>query len=432
MDVFELSAALVSLAAVFSFLNYHFFKLPTTIGLMLFALLSSLAIIAAGTFYPEFREVITESVAQIDFDETVLQCLLGFLLFAGSLHINLNELTRHWLLIGLLISVGVVVSTLLVGAMTYAVCSLFGLAIPFIYCLLFGALISPTDPIAVLGLLRQMGAPQDLGIKIAGESLFNDGVGVVVFLGLLEAATGGHGFDLAHLGELFLVEAVGGAVFGLVLGTVVFYMLRSVENYQVEVLLSLALAAGGYALAMRLHLSGPIAMVIAGLLIGNQGRKYAMSPTTVEHLDLFWELVDEILNAMLFVLIGLEILVLQFQGTYIWLGLILIPVTLFCRAVAVAGPVATVMKSRESTVGLIKILTWGGLRGGISVALALSIPRMVEGEPLAERDVLIAATYIVVLFSILVQGLTIKSVVRKVLAEEPQSENAPAEASAGH
>jgi len=422
MDVFELSAALVSLAAIFSFLNYHFIRLPTTIGLMLFALLTSLVIIVAGTFFPEFRDTMTSSVAQIDFDETVLQCLLGFLLFAGSLHINLNELTRHWLLIGLLISVGVVVSTILVGVLTYAVCSLLGLPVQFIYCLLFGALISPTDPIAVLGLLRQMGAPQDLGIKIAGESLFNDGVGVVVFLGLLEAAVGGHGFDLAHLGELFLIEAVGGAIFGLVLGSAVFFMLRSVENYHVEVLLSLALAAGGYALAMRLHLSGPIAMVIAGLLIGNQGRKYAMSPTTVEHLDLFWELIDEILNAMLFVLIGLEILVLEFQLSYIWLGLILIPVTLFCRAVAVAGPVATVMRSRESTIGLVKILTWGGLRGGISVALALSIPRMVEGEPLAERDTIIAATYIIVLFSILVQGLTIKTVVRKVLAEEQTPE----------
>jgi len=422
MDVFELSAALVSLAAIFSFLNYHFIRLPTTIGLMLFALLTSLVLIVAGTFFPEFRDTMTSSVAQIDFDETVLQCLLGFLLFAGSLHINLNELTRHWLLIGLLISVGVVVSTILVGVLTYAVCSLLGLPVQFIYCLLFGALISPTDPIAVLGLLRQMGAPQDLGIKIAGESLFNDGVGVVVFLGLLEAAVGGHGFDLAHLGELFLIEAVGGAIFGLVLGSAVFFMLRSVENYHVEVLLSLALAAGGYALAMRLHLSGPIAMVIAGLLIGNQGRKYAMSPTTVEHLDLFWELIDEILNAMLFVLIGLEILVLEFQLSYIWLGLILIPVTLFCRAVAVAGPVATVMRSRESTIGLVKILTWGGLRGGISVALALSIPRMVEGEPLAERDTIIAATYIIVLFSILVQGLTIKTVVRKVLAEEQTPE----------
>ncbi|MBD3674971.1 MAG: sodium:proton antiporter [Planctomycetaceae bacterium] len=420
MDVFELSAGLVSLAALFSFLNYHFFRLPTTIGLMLFALLSSLGIIAAGTFYPEFRELITDSVAQIDFDETVLQCLLGFLLFAGSLHINLNELTRHWLLIGLLITIGVIISTLLVGALTFGVCSALGLEVRFLYCLLFGALISPTDPIAVLGLLRQMGAPHDLGIKIAGESLFNDGVGVVVFLGLLEAAVGGHGIDLVHLGELFVVEAVGGAIFGLVLGMLTFWMLRSVENYQVEVLLSLALAAGGYALAMRLHLSGPIAMVIAGLLIGNQGRKHAMSPTTVEHLDLFWELIDEILNAMLFVLIGLEILVLEFQLSYIWLGLLLIPVTLISRAIAVSGPVATVMPSHESTVGLVKILTWGGLRGGISVALALSIPKLVEGEPLPERDILIAATYIVVLFSILVQGLTIKGVVRRVLAEKSQ------------
>jgi CPA1 family monovalent cation:H+ antiporter len=417
MDIFELSAALLSLAALFSFLNYHFFRLPTTIGLMLYSLLLSLAIIGIGAYYPEFRERVAGSVKQVDFDETLLHGLLGFLLFAGSLHINLNELSRHWVLIGLLISVGVIISTVLVGALTYGACALLGLEVRFIYCLLFGALISPTDPIAVLGLLRQMGAPKELGIKIAGESLFNDGIGVVVFLGLLEAARSEHGFDLPHLGELFLYEAVGGAVFGLILGSIVFWMLRSVENYSVEVLLSLALAAGGYALAMRLHLSGPIAMVIAGLLIGNQGRKYAMSPTTVEHLDLFWELIDEILNAVLFVLIGLEILVLEFQLSYIWLGLLLIPVTLACRAIAVAGPVA-MLHARESTMGLIKILTWGGLRGGISVALALSISSTVRGEPVPERDVIIAATYIVVLFSILVQGLTVKHLVRRVFQEE--------------
>lgn len=415
MDIFELSAALLSLAALFSFLNYHFFRLPTTIGLMLYSLLMSLAIIGLGAFFPEFRERIVGSVEQIDFDETLLHGLLGFLLFAGSLHINLNELSRHWVLIGLLITVGVIISTVLVGALTFGVCSLLGLEVRFIYCLLFGSLISPTDPIAVLGLLRQMGAPKELGIKIAGESLFNDGIGVVVFLGLLEASQ--HGFDLPHLGEIFLHEAVGGAVFGLVLGSIVFFMLRSVENYSVEVLLSLGLAAGGYALAMRLHVSGPIAMVIAGLLIGNQGRKYAMSQTTVEHLDLFWELIDEILNAVLFVLIGLEILVLEFRSSYIWLGLLLIPVTLACRAIAVSGPVA-MLHARESTWGLIKILTWGGLRGGISVALALSIPTLVDGETIPERDVIIAATYIVVLFSILVQGLTVKRLVRSVFREE--------------
>lgn len=409
MELFEIVAGLLTLAALFSFLNYHFFRLPTTIGLMLYSLLLSVAIIIVGYFFPAFEEGIVDSVAHIDFNETVMHGMLGFLLFAGSLHINLGDLSRHWVLIGLLITVGVVISTLLVGAMAWGVFQMLGLEVRFIYCLLFGALISPTDPIAVLGLLRQMGAPHDLGVQIAGESLFNDGVGVVIFLGLLEAAASPHGLDMGHLGELFLQEAVGGAVFGLALGALAYWMLRSVENYQVEILLSLALASGGYALALRLHLSGPIAMVVAGLLIGNHGRKYAMSKSTVEHLDLFWELVDEILNAVLFVLIGLEILVLEFRGSLIWAGILMIPVALLCRAVAVTVPVSLVMKTRESTRSLIKILTWGGLRGGISIALALSIPKV------PERDTLIAITYIIVLFSILVQGLTIKHVVRKTL-----------------
>jgi monovalent cation:H+ antiporter, CPA1 family len=415
VDLFEIVAGLLSLAALFSFLNYHLFRLPNTIGLMLFSLLLSLAIIFVGHFNPAFEAHVVEMVEQVDFDQTVMHGMLGFLLFAGALHINLSDLSRHWMLIGLLISIGVVLSTLLVAVMAWGVCLMLGIEMRFIYCLLFGALISPTDPIAVLGLLRQMGAPHDLGVKIAGESLFNDGVGVVIFLGLLEAATSSHGFDLNHLGILFLQEAVGGAMFGLALGALGFWMLRGIENYQVEILLSLALAAGGYALALRWHLSGPIAMVVAGLLIGNQGRRYAMSPSTVEHLDLFWELVDEILNAVLFVLIGLEILIFAFQGAMIWAGVLMIPVTLLCRAIAVSIPVTLVAESRESGWGLIKILTWGGLRGGISIALALSLPRVVGGETVPERDSLIAITYIIVLFSILVQGLTIKHVVRRTL-----------------
>lgn len=415
MGLYEILAALLTLSALFSFLNYHLFRLPTTIALMIFSLALSAVVIAVGIYVPAFRAAATELVAQVDFDETVLHGMLGFLLFAGALHINFNDLTRHWALIGLLITVGVVLSTLIVGAAAWAVFGALGIEVRFLYCLLFGALISPTDPIAVIGLLRQMGVPKELEIKIAGESLFNDGVGVVVFLGLLEAATGQHELEFGHFGLLFLQEAVGGAVFGLAIGYIAYRMLLTVDNHHVEILISIALAAGGDALATRLHLSGPIAMVMAGLLIGNHGRRFALSGKTAENLDTFWELIDEILNAILFVLIGLEILVISLETSLLVAGMLMIPVTLLARGVAVAVPVSLVMRDRESTAALTKILTWGGLRGGISVALALSLPRAVGGQNIAERDVLITVTYIVVLFSILVQGLTIKRVIGSVL-----------------
>lgn len=424
MSLFEIIAALVSLAAVFSFLNYHFIRLPTTIALMMFSLVLSAAIVSVGLFLPEWKKAAVDVIEDIEFHKALLEGILGFLLFAGALHINLSDLSRHWILIGLLISVGVVLSTLLVGGLAYGVFAASGLKVPFLGCLLFGALISPTDPIAVIGLLRQIGVPKDLETQIAGESLFNDGVGVVVFLGLLEAFKSSESFDISNLGMLFVHEAVGGAVFGLVIGAIAYYMLRSVDHHQVEILLSVALAAGGYALAMRLHVSGPIAMVIAGLLIGNQGRKYAMSGRTVENLDLFWELIDEMLNAVLFVLIGLEILIVPLSAPLIVAGLAMIPVTLFSRAVAVAVPVSFVLRSREPIGALTKVLTWSGLRGGISVALALSLPQSMGDA----REVLIAATYFVVLFSILVQGLTIKRVVGKslhLLAPAPDANAEP-------
>jgi CPA1 family monovalent cation:H+ antiporter len=281
--------------------------------------------------------------------------------------------------------------------------------------LLFGALISPTDPIAVIAILRQAGVPKDMEITIAGESLFNDGVGVVIFLGLLEIATGSGEFGVGHLAILFLWEAVGGAAFGFVLGWVTYRMLRSVDNYKVEVLLSVALVAGGYALVDALHMSGPIAMVVAGLLIGNVGRTFAMSPTTVDHLDDFWELIDEVLNAVLFVLIGLTVLSLTFTGLYLLMGLLAIPIVLLARLASVSGPLAMMNRWIKFAPYTTHILTWGGLRGGISVALALSIPVQVQDRPVADRDVLIALTYVVVVFSVLVQGLTVGSLTRRWL-----------------
>ena len=420
MDLFELIALLITLSALFSYINHRWLGLPTTIGLMVIALLFSLALNAAGLFVPAVERKAETIIGSIDFNKALMHGMLGFLLFAGALHVNLGDLARQKWLIALLASLGVVVSTFLIAALAWGVFELMGIEVRFIYCLLFGALISPTDPIAVLAILKQAGAPKGLEIKIAGESLFNDGVGVVVFLGLWEIATGAHGFDPPHLVALFFQEAVGGAVFGLAIGYVAYLMLRSVDNYSIEVLISLAVAAGGYALALALHLSGPIAMVVAGLLIGNHGRTLAMSPRTCEHLDTFWELVDEILNAVLFVLIGLEVIVLTFTGRYLLAGLVMIPAVLLARWIAVGLPIVTLRRWQTLHPHAVKILTWGGLRGGISVALALSIPATHrDGSSIPEREILLAITYVVVVFSIVVQGLTIGPVLRRTLADAP-------------
>jgi CPA1 family monovalent cation:H+ antiporter len=423
MELFDLIALLITLSAIFSYINHRWLRLPTTIGLMVIALVFSLSLIALGFFVPVVEARADAIIRSVDFNETLMHGMLGFLLFAGALHVNLGELVRQKWLIGSLASFGVILSTLLIAGLSWCVLWVVGIEVRFIYCLLFGALISPTDPIAVLAILKQAGAPKELEIKIAGESLFNDGVGVVVFLGLWEIATGLHGFDLGHLGMLFVQEAIGGAVFGLAIGYAAYWMLKSVDNYSVEVLISLAVAAGGYAAALSLHLSGPIAMVVAGLLLGNHGRTFAMSPQTCEHLDTFWELVDEILNAILFVLIGLEVIVLTFTGAYLMAGLLMIPVVLLSRWISVGLPVGVTRQWRKIHPHAATILTWGGLRGGISVALALSIPAALQdGSSVPERDVVLAITYVVVVFSIIVQGLTIGPVLRRSLAASPPAD----------
>lgn len=413
MGLFQLSAALLSLAAVFSYLNYRFLKLPTTIGLMIIAMAASLALVTVGEVFPALEARARNELAGIDFNRTLMQGMLGFLLFAAALHINLAELAKHRVVIAFLATVGVLLSTLLVGGLAYGLLTVLGVKIQLIYCLLFGALISPTDPIAVLAILKKVGAPKSLEMKIAGESLFNDGIAVVAFLGLVELAAGGAELDFGHLSLLFLQEAVGGAVFGFALGYVALTMLRTVDDYRVEVLLSLAAAAGGYALAYSIHVSGPIAMVVAGLFIGNQARAGAMSEKTREHLDDFWELVDEILNAVLFVLIGLELLIVPFNGRTLVAGLLTFPVVLLARFVAVSLPVHVMRRRTFFSPGATRIITWGGLRGGVSVALALSLPsHTVTGEPVGERDLVISITYAVVVLSIVLQGLTIGRLVR--------------------
>jgi len=294
-----------------------------------------------------------------------------------------------------------VFSTFLIGSFTWIIFNLLNVDLDYIYCLVFGALISPTDPIAVLGILKKAGIPKSLETKVVGESLFNDGIGIVVFLVLIEIAFSGHKFDLSSVLVLFLTEAVGGAVFGFVIGWIVYKLLITVDNYHVEILMTLALVMGGYTLAIYLHLSGPIAIVIAGLLIGNRGRILAMSDKTRDNLDTFWELIDEILNVILFVLIGLEILIISFSINYIYASLLIIPVILFSRFITVFIPVTILKYLRDFSPNAIKIMTWGALRGGISVALALSIPAGTE------REIIVSITYIVVVFSIIVQGLTI-------------------------
>lgn len=407
MDVLQIAALLLSLAAVFSYINYRYVRLPTTIGLMLIALLLSLGLLGLdrlGLVFPaEWARHLLEG---IDFNLTLLHGMLSFLLFAGALHVNINDLAQQKGVIAILASIGVLTSTLLIGGLTWWLLGLLGLQIDLIYCLLFGALISPTDPVAVLGILKTVGAPKSLETKIAGESLFNDGVAVVIFLVLLGIANSGE-VSVEEVIRLFLVEAFGGVLFGLLIGWIAYRMLAGLDNYQVEILITLALVMGGYAMAEAIHVSAPIAIVVAGLLIGNHGRLLAMSDKTREHLDTFWELVDEILNAVLFVLIGLEVLALSFHEAYLPAALVLIPGVLLARFISVGLPVTLMRRYRRFSPHAVKILTWAGLRGGISVALALSLP------PGAEREAILAITYIVVVFSILVQGLTIGRLFRK-------------------
>lgn len=409
MDLIQTFATLISLAALFSYINHRFIKLPTTIGLLIISLLLSMGLIALGKFGVPLGDEAKVLLEQIDFNKALMEGMLSALLFAGALHVNLYDLREQRWIVAILASVGMLASTFMVGFASFYIFQLFGLEIPLIYCLLFGSLISPTDPIAVLGILKHLGAPKSLETKIAGESLFNDGFAVVVFIVLLGIAGAGHGDEAVSVSSvliLFLQEAVGGVGFGLIAGYVVFRMLASIDNYQVEILLTLGLVFGGYALASAIHLSGPIFVVVAGLLIGNGGRKYAMSDRTREHLDDFWELIDEILNAVLFVLIGLEVLVLSFDVNYLYAGLVMIPVTLLARFISVGVPVS-IMKLRKSfTPNIIRILTWGGLRGGISIALALTLP---AGE---SREALLVVTYIVVIFSIIVQGLTVGKLIK--------------------
>lgn len=394
---------LICLAALFSYVNHRLLKLPMTIGLMAVALAFSLILLVLGKLGLGIEAEAQRFMMGIDFNEALMHGMLGFLLFAGALHVKLDELLDLKWVVGTLAVAGTILSSVVIGLLGYVLFDWVGLPLPFLYCLLFGALISPTDPIAVMGVLRQARLPKALEMKIVGESLFNDGVGVVLFLVVLNLLPK----DTVHVTDvlvLFAEEALGGAALGVALGYFAYRMLRSVDNYQVEILITLALVMGSFGLADLLHTSGPIAVVVAGLVIGNYGRQWAMSETTREHLDNFWELLDELLNAVLFVLIGLEVLVLSFKQPYLLAGLVAIPMVLAARWLSVVLQIRLFSFIREFTARTVTILTWGGLRGGVSVALALSLP------PSSSRDALVTITYAVVVFSILVQGLTINRV----------------------
>lgn len=415
MSIFAVAAVLITLTAILAWVNERFVKLPTVIGVTLGGLLASLAVIGLGEIGAGAESWAETLVAAVDFDELLMRGMLSFLLFAGALHVDLDELLGQKWTVLLLATLGVALSTVVVGGATWWLLGALGLPIPFLWALLFGALISPTDPIAVLSILQQAGAPPQVRSLITGESLFNDGVGVVVFTVLLGLVAGGagHGGEITLLGAgtLLVQEAVGGALLGLGLGYVAYSMLRAVDDYAVEVLITLALVQGGYALAGVLHTSGPLAMVIAGLFIGNHGRLLAMSDRTRERLDGFWEMVDEILNAVLFLIIGLEVLVLTFTPGLLLAGLCAIPLVLLARLLVVGVTLSGVRLRRDLPPWTVRLMTWGGLRGGISVALALALP----AGP--ERQTVLAITYVVVVFSIVVQGLSVSRVAARVGAE---------------
>ena len=419
----QVAAILLVLTALLAWVNVKFVRLPTTIGVMLLAMLASLALVALHNLVP-LDDHARGVIGAVDFEAVVLDGMLAFLLFAGALHVDVNDLLRQKWVIVTLATLGVCASVLAVGSLAYFLMPLVGFGLTFPQALLLGAIVTPTDPIAVLGLMKSAGVPKDLETKVTGESLFNDGVGVVVFLALLGVAYpaasdhGGGGFELAEVAGLFAVEVGGGILVGLLGGYAAYLLVKRIDRYSVEVLITLALVVGGYVLCQSVsilghHLSGPLAMVVAGLLIGNKGRVTGMSDATREHLDVFWELVDELLNAVLFVLIGLEVLLIELTGRALLAGVVMIPVVLLARAVAVGGGVELLKRTRlrrEFTPGARRVLIWAGLRGGISVALALAIPR-VEGDP--TRDAIVTATYVVVAFSIIVQGLTVPLVVRR-------------------
>ncbi len=408
MDYFAIATVLIVLSAVFGYINTKFIKLPDTIGLMVITILFTLAVFILSYFDSTLLEKEIELITSIDFKTVLLDVMLSFLLFAGALHTNFQQLKIQRKPILIFATLGTFVSTFLAGLLVYYVLQLIGLPVDFIYCLLFGALISPTDPIAVLGIMKKVGAPKKLETKIVGESLFNDGVGVVIFLTIYQIAKGGTEISVGHIAELFLVEVLGGIALGLAIGWITYRLMKSIDDYDIEVIITLATVMGGTMLAQQFHLSAPLAMVTAGLVVGNDTvRSTSMSELTEQYVDKFWELIDVLLNTILFVMIGMEILILTFDGKFILAGFIIIPVLLLARYISLLLPIKLYAKKLDFVPKTNLIMTWGGLRGGISIALALSLTEVMQ------RDLFLVVTYIVVVFSIIVQGLTVGKLIKK-------------------
>ncbi len=412
IEAFDIAAMLVVAAAVLGYLNHHFVRLPHVIGLTVMGAVASLGMMLANTLLPGITidDWVARLLERMDFSQTLLEGMLSFLLFAGALHVDLESLKRDWFPVLLLSTVGVAISTVIIGALTWGVGYLLALPVAPIWYFVFGALISPTDPVSVLGVLREEKVPKQLQSAVAGESLFNDGVGIVVFTILLGAAVTGADFSLAEGARLFAFEAGGGMVLGLAIGWLGFKALASMDDYSLEVLITLAVVMGGYALASSVHISGPLAMAVAGLIIGNQGFDHAMSDTTRDYVHKFWELIDEMLNSVLFLLIGLEMIALSPGRGHLVVGGLAILIALFARAVSVGAMVNVVPGARLDAPGATRVLWWGGLRGGISIALALALP---DGPA---RSLLLAATFAVVLFSVLIQRATLGKVIERLQA----------------
>ena len=413
-SIFNLVALLVTLAAVFGYINRRWLRFPHTIGLLIIALTVSLIVLLVDAVLPQLSlgSSVRATLVDIDFEDTLMDGVLSFLLFAGALHVDLESLwNRRWT-ISLLATAGIVLSTAIVSGLMFFGFRLFGFEVPLPYCLVFGALISPTDPVAVMGILKEVKVPETLEAKIAGESLFNDGVGAVLFTVLVSLATGtaGHGgASVSGVAGLVATEVVGGMILGFAAGYAAYRAMRTIDQHTVEILITLALVMATYGVAKELHISGPIAVVVAGLFIGNHGKRFGMTETTREHVETFWEVLDELLNSLLFLAIGFEVVAVTITGQIIGVGLLAIPVVLRARWVSVGGSITVLGLRQKFTQGAIPVLTWGGLRGGISVALALSLP------PSPWKPILLATTYGVVIFSIVVQGLTVKRVVRAVV-----------------
>lgn len=410
MEYFLITTILVCLAAVFGFINVKFLKLPNSIGLMLITIVFSLGVLALSAFDDTLLNAEKEIITSIDFQTVLLDVMLSFLLFAGALHTNFEQLKiQRWPIL-VFSTIGVLISTFLVGAAMYFILQFISMDVDFIYCLLFGALISPTDPIAVLGILKKAGTPKKLEAKIVGESLFNDGVGVVVFLTIFKIASAGTGdINIDQVFELFGKEVLGGIAIGLILGYLTYRLMKSIDDYDIEVIITLAAVMGGTAVAHHFHFSAPLAMVTAGLIVGNDTvRSTTMSEITETYVDKFWELIDILLNTILFVLIGMEMLVLTFEGDYVVAALIGIPIVLICRYTSLLFPIKFFQNKLDFVPKTDLIMTWGGLRGGISIALALSLTSEMH------RELFLMITYFIVIFSILVQGLTVGKLVEKL------------------